>query len=347
MKRLAALFLTGCAMTFGTTVQSASPTVTAAEWSAYSERFVAPDGRVIDDGNGGISHSEGQGYGLLLAYLAGNRPDFERIWSFTRTQLMLRDDGLAAWKWDPKAEPHVIDANNASDGDILIAYALSLAGESWDEPELTNGARRISEGLSRTSIFEINGRHLLSPGVAGFSAKDQPDGPIVNLSYWVLEAFPALARLVPDADWEKVARDGKDLMEEAAFSDRRLPPDWLSVREEPKAASGFPVEFGYNAIRIPLYLMRAASTDAELLKRLRDGMSGPRGGVVLVDLETGKTKEELMDPGYRIVRDLADCVLEGQGLPSEVKTFAPTLYYPSTLHLLALSHAREGYPQCL
>ncbi|MBN9058080.1 MAG: endoglucanase, partial [Rhizobiales bacterium] len=72
-------------------------TVSADDWKTYSDRFVAPNGRVIDDANGDISHSEGQGYGLLLAFAADDRAAFERIWSFTRTELLLRDDGLAVW----------------------------------------------------------------------------------------------------------------------------------------------------------------------------------------------------------------------------------------------------------
>ena len=44
-----------------------------ADWAAYRDRFVLPDGRVVDDANGGISHSESQGYGLLLAFF-GRRP---------------------------------------------------------------------------------------------------------------------------------------------------------------------------------------------------------------------------------------------------------------------------------
>ena len=37
------------------------------EWRAYLAKFVTPDGRVVDNANGGVSHSEGQGYGLLFA----------------------------------------------------------------------------------------------------------------------------------------------------------------------------------------------------------------------------------------------------------------------------------------
>jgi len=39
----------------------------------YQSKFISPEGRVIDDANGGISHSEGQGYGMLIA-VRGRRP---------------------------------------------------------------------------------------------------------------------------------------------------------------------------------------------------------------------------------------------------------------------------------
>ncbi len=68
-------------------------------WRAYRERFVTPQGRVVDTGNGGISHSEGQGYGMLLAVAADDRATFERIWTWTRANLMVRDDQLLAWRW--------------------------------------------------------------------------------------------------------------------------------------------------------------------------------------------------------------------------------------------------------
>jgi endoglucanase len=91
--------------------------LSAADWEAYRSRFVEDNGRVVDTANGNISHSEGQGYGLLLALAAADRRSFEQIWNFTFTELLIRDDGLAAWKWDPNGKPRVTDRNNASDGD--------------------------------------------------------------------------------------------------------------------------------------------------------------------------------------------------------------------------------------
>lgn len=325
---------------------SAQTMVTAEEWTTYAERFLDPSGRIVDDGNGNISHSEGQGYGLLLAYLAGNRGDFARIWSFTRSELLVRNDALAAWKWNPDTTPHVTDVNNASDGDLLIAYALGLAGEGWGEAAFTQQATRIAGALASTSVYRLKGRVLLRPGVQGFK-EDQADGPVVNPSYWVFEAFPVLARLDPAGPWLELAASGEQLVRESSLGAADLPPDWVSLQRRPRPAEGFPPVFGYNALRIPLYLARAGLGEEDgLLARLAQAMAGSDGGVRLVDLARNEQTEELMDPGYRIIPALAACVAEGTAIDGELMRFEPTLYYPSTLHLLALAHLREARPQC-
>jgi endoglucanase len=53
--------------------------------------FLASDGRIVDTGNGGISHSEGQGYGLLVAEAAGDRASFDRLWHWTDAHLSRQD----------------------------------------------------------------------------------------------------------------------------------------------------------------------------------------------------------------------------------------------------------------
>lgn len=340
---LAALITVGTAI-----AQPASdaPSITTADWQAYRTKFLDPSGRIIDDANGEISHSEGQGYGMLLAYLAGNRADFDLIWSFTRTELLLRDDGLATWRWDPKSAPHVTDINNATDGDILIAYALALGGDTWKAPELSRAASDLIGAIRKTTIVEHEGRSLLLPGVSGFSATDRPvDGPVVNLSYWVYEAFPTFDRIDPDPVWDAVYRDGLSLLKEVATGPRNLPPNWLSLRASPKPAEGFPPRFGYDSLRIPLYLARAETKDVELLKKLGKGMSSD-DGVALVDLASDTVTETLTDHGYRIIPALANCVAEGTAVPSELRNFTPTLYYPSTLHLLALAYLADHPGAC-
>ncbi|WP_337266562.1 glycosyl hydrolase family 8 [Oryzifoliimicrobium ureilyticus] len=316
-------------------------------WAAYKEKFLDPSGRIIDNGNGNISHSEGQGYGLLLAYLADSPSDFEQIWYFTRTELLLRDDGLAVWKWDPSETPHVKDSNNATDGDLLIAYALALAGSSWSRNDYLAVAQKMAKSILSETVVTVGGRTLLLPGTQGFTSSDRKDGPVVNLSYWIYEALPVMKALAPSDSWDKLAADGLDLTDDAQFGPRKLPPEWLSVVRVPAPATGFDVEFGYNAIRIPLYLIRGGVTDAALLERLRTAMIAGDGTPAIFDLMSGKVKEPLPDPGYQIVGDLLACVLHKTKLSDSVRRFAPAYYYPSTLQLLGLSYAMERHPECL
>jgi endoglucanase len=256
---------------------------------------------------------------------------------------------LAVWKWDPGAKPRVTDRNNATDGDLLIAYALAKAGEVWQEPRYTAAAQKLAKAIGKNT-FGRSGRSLiLLPGADGFGAGDRPDGPVVNLSYWVFEAFPVMAALAPEFEWNRVWRDGVLLLQQAASGRVRLQADWLSLQSglQPKPADGFPPEFGYNSLRIPLYLLRAGMTDLEWLRALKQRWSAENEGVAVVNVVTGQIRERLTDQGYVILHAALACALDGTPVPAALRAFEPSLYYPSTLYLLAKSLLGEKYPQCV
>lgn len=328
-------------------VHAMAASITQADWGAYKNAFLDPAGRIIDTGNKNISHSEGQGYGMWLAVLADSPADFELIWSFTRTELLVRDDGLAAWKWDPAADPHISDINNATDGDILIAYALALAARQWNKPDYNQAARAIAEAVLAKTVVQRAGRTLLLPGAVGFAEGDRPDGPVVNPSYLIFEAFPVLNEVAPSPLWTALSKDGLADVNAYAFGPRKLPADWVSLKTRPRPADGFPQEFGYNAVRIPLYLVRAGLGDAALHERLIASTTVGGGNMATFDLRTGDPKDVLSDAGYRIIPALLACVGNRASIPEDLRQFKPTLYYPSTLHLLALSFATQTRQECL
>ena len=288
-------------------------TVSADNWEAYRSRFVQSDGRVVDNANGDISHSEGQGYGLILALAAEDRGTFEKIWNFTLTEFLIRDDGLAVWKWDPTATPHVTDRNNATDGDILIAYALGRAGIHWKDDRYMKAAQRLAAAIGKTAIGREGESLFLLPGAKGFGAAERPDGPVVNLSYWVFEAFPVLSSLAPEFDWSGVWRNGLVLLQQATTGKTRLPADWLSIRArlQPRTADGFPPEFGYNSLRIPLYLLRAGMTDMDWLRAVDQRWKSGGEGVAVVNVLTGEVRERLTDQGYVAMSAALSCALDG------------------------------------
>jgi len=318
-------------------------------WHAYKTRFLDPSGRIVDTANGDISHSEGQGYGLLLAYFANDRSTFEQIWTFTLTELLIRDDGLAAWKWDPRAKPHVIDINNATDGDILIAWALALGGQRWSSPVYMDAARRLARAIGTVAIRNDGARPIMLPGAAGFAAGERPDGPVLNLSYWVFEALPVMRGLAPGFDWDGLFNTGLQLVVQARFGASELPVDWISAPagRPPQPAEGFAPYFGYNSLRIPLYLLWAGQTEKQLLEPFYRAWTRDGDRPAIVDVATGRVIETLGEPGYRMQTAILACALTGRAIPDDLRRFQPTTYYASTLHLLAMTVVARRYSQCL
>ena len=319
-------------------------------WDAWRAAFLDKSGRVVDTANNNISHSEGQGYGLLLAVYANDWATFEQIWTFTLTELLIRDDGLAAWKWDPRHTPHVVDINNATDGDILIAWALSLAADQWKETRYRDAATRIANAIGQNTFRSFAGYTLILPGVAGFDHTADGGPMVVNPSYWIFQALPVLAKLAPDYDWAGAEKSGVTILTKAQFSRYRLPSDWLSISPggviEP--ATGFDPLFGYNSLRIPLYLLASGHTDERLLGPYQkawtqDGENAP----LIVNVQTGKVIEKLTEPGYQIQAALVSCALSGTAIPYDLREFVPTSYYASTLHLLAMTVLARRYAKCL
>ncbi|GGD34549.1 glycosyl hydrolase family 8 [Aureimonas glaciei] len=318
-------------------------------WELYRARFVTAEGRVTDDDNGMISHSEGQGYGMLLAVAADDRRSFEQIWAWTRQELFIRDDGLAAWRWDPKATPHVTDLNDATDGDLLIAWALLRAGSKWLVSDYKAKARGIVDGLAELALADSPyGRGLL-PAVTGFDAPSQPDAPVVNLSYWVLPAIAELEVISPKLAKAGLIDSGLQLIKAARFGPEMLPTDWIGFGADGiRPAQNFPRHYGYNAVRIPLYLAWYSDDHADLLAPFadawrKDGPLVPR----VVEVDGGTTINEMVGPGYLALDDLLQCSLQRVEMVAAAKNFEPTTYYPSTLHILSLMALSERYPQCL
>ena len=226
-------------------------------WGQYRDRFVAADGRVVDTGNGGISHSEGQGYALLLALHFGDRAAFERIAEWTAATLARSDLALHAWRYDPRAAEPVSDRNNATDGDILIAWALAMAGQRWREPRHFERSAAIRAAIRRGCVIDRDGQSILLPGRDGFVTAGEI---VVNPSYLVWPALDAFAKLDGAGVWGPVIASGENLLGLAKFGPDRLPTDWVGITAGGAVApaAGRPPRFGFDAVRIALYAAMGA-----------------------------------------------------------------------------------------
>jgi endoglucanase len=251
MNRLNRLALMTCIGLLGLTGGFA---VFAADWAAYQQAFVAGDGRVRDPSQNSISHSEGQGYGLLLAVMNDDRTAFDRILKWTTDNLQVRRDALLAWSWGrrPNGDWNVIDYNNASDGDILIAYALLKGSQRWGHRPYREAAQRIVRDIRTQLGLTVYGHQLIAPAYFGFHNQN---GHSFNTGYMVLSAFEEFARADDAAFWQRVLNDSRGLLDQSVFSNLKLPADWVVLQNGKttvdRTRSPF---FGYEAIRVPLYL---------------------------------------------------------------------------------------------
>ncbi|NVN86935.1 MAG: cellulase [Rhodopseudomonas sp.] len=322
-----------------------------AAWRAYKARFVTEQGRVVDTGNAQISHSEGQGYGLVLAVAAGDRDAFDRIWGWTRANLMVRGDELLAWRWEPDKRPAIADMNNATDGDLLVAWALTEADSTWKNTSYRIAARRIAVEVGRKLILpQTQHGSLLLPALAGFAAEERQDGPVVNLSYWVFPALDRLPTIAPEFDWAALSRSGYELLRKARFGAQGLPVEWTALgASDPHPATGFAPSFAYNAIRIPLYLAWSGiGRESDLAPFVALWAKHPARGLPLIDTAGGRQIGWLEEKGYAAIADLAACAASGTKLPASFKAAnIAENYYPATLHLLAQIAAQMRYPSCL
>ena len=289
---------------------------------------------MIDDANGGVSHSEGQGYGMLLAVRADDRAAFERIWGWAKANLRVRSDGLAAWRYDPKHSPPVADVNNATDGDLLMAWALADAGTRWRETAYLREAGRIADAIMTVLTVRSRWGPVLMPGATGFGPGQHSDGPVVNLSYWVFPALDRLKSLPSGAGWKGVEESGLQLIDQARFGPARLPANWISLASGTVSpARGFPSVFGYDAVRIPLYLGWARPNEKVRLAVFARLFDAPPA---VIDVATGKPTEPLWGQGFAAIAAFTSSLVDEAQIPQSLWNVEPEFYYPMTLHILSL-----------
>lgn len=270
MKAFAALALAGFLLAPG--AASAGACAWPA-WEQYRQAMLSPDGRVIDHSSAQlVSTSEGQSYGLFFALLGNDPASFAKVLRWTQDNLAGGDLNrqLPAWQWgqDKDGQWRVLDANNASDADLWIAYSLLEAGRLWHRDDYQVLGRNLLWRTAAQSLRTLPGLGLmLLPGTVGF---DSADGWRLNASYLPPQL---LARFAAEAPiWAELASNTQRLLLEG--SPKGLVPDWQLW----KAGQGWGVDGqkgavgSYDAIRVYLWagmLANDAPGRASLLEHLQ------------------------------------------------------------------------------
>ncbi len=267
------------------------PVLTAAdhaEWRLFRQRFVSAEGRVVDTGNNGVSHSEGQGWGLLFAETFNDPATFDLILDWTAANLRRRGDALHAWRYIPGAADPVPDPNNATDGDLFIAASLARAAQRWGRPDLMEASGAIARDVLALLVRQIGGRTVLLPAERGF---DSREGVVVNPSYYAFGVLPYVEAAAPAPAWRVLREDGLRLIEQGRFGAYGLPPDWLLIARRDgmlAPAPAWPARFSYDAIRVPLHLAWGGLFPAPVERALDTYWRASNGGgPAWIDLRSG------------------------------------------------------------
>lgn len=213
----------------------------------FLDRYVDAEGRVVRPEDGNDTVSEGQAYGMLLSAAVGDRERFDLLWTWTRDHL-LQPNGLLAWRWAGGA---VVDPSPAADADLDAAYALLLAAERFDQPQLQQDGVALGQAiLTHETVAGPDGRPVL---VAGPWARQEE--PILNPSYTFLVAYERLGQASGDPRWEQMAQLAVEQLTQLTQGGTTLPPDWARLRADgtvvPAPAPGqAEVRYGYEAFRV-------------------------------------------------------------------------------------------------
>jgi len=317
----------------------AGPTQAApvTEWEAFKARFLHSDGRIVDTGNGGVSHTEGQGWGLLFAVTFDDAETFKAILDWTTRTLRRDRDALHSWRYVPGESNQVPDVNNATDGDLFIAMALSRAARRWSQPAYAATATAITQDILRLLVRRAGARTLLLPGVHGFETQRTFT---LNPSYYAFPAMQELATRTQDPLWTAMRSDGLALIRDGRFGRWMLPPDWLQVSRKDgtlEIASGWLPRFSYDAIRVPLYLCWAGQMPASVDEAFRAYWAQQLPALpAWVDLFTGAVAAYAAPPGMLAVSGLFGAPTTLFDMPADFPSveMAPD-YYSAALILLA------------
>ena len=324
--------------------QSFGQSVTFAdEWRSFKSRFLSDDGRVVDNGNQGVSHSEGQGWGLLFAVAAQDQASFDLILNWTARVLRRPSDSLHAWRYVPDGRPSVPDLNNAVDGDMFIAAALARAGRSWGRPDYLAVAAAIGRDILRLLQRKAGPFTVLLPGIEGF---ETPDAIIINPSYYAFPMMAELAKLADPQQWGRLQRDGRSLLERGRFGRWFLPPDWLRIGKANavlSVAPDWPPRFSYDAIRIPLWWSWQKLPVGAAMQSVEHFWSAfpPGAAPAWVDLKTNGLAPYTATPGMTAIMRLTRMASGGGGQTNPPTVASTSNYYDAALILLSRIAERE------
>ena len=239
-----------------------------------------------------VSLSEGHGYGMMIMVLmAGYDQDahiiFDKMATYFKTHPSNINHHLMAWDQTADSVINEHNSDDATDGDMDIAYAFLMADKQWGSLGKYNylqEAKDIINALKQTNLNPET--HTMIMG--DFTEKGEPYYNDTRTSDFIPGHLRAFAKTTRDSSWMITLNKGFNLL---AFMQKRyspaagLFPDFIKAcNKVPKPAGPYFIEkkidgdYSYNACRIPWrlasdYLVNGDPKDAALLRPINKWIS--------------------------------------------------------------------------
>jgi endoglucanase len=208
-------------------------------WEAYGDRFIQPQGEVVDyQSKDQRTTSEGQAYAMLRAVLINDQVTFDQTLAWAEVNLDRPSDSLWAWHWTQAGG--IQDQNFATDADIDAATALILAARRWKCPAYEALAQQKINDIWRLTVVDLRGKQFILPGPRE-AFQNRPEQTLLNPSYFAPYAYRLFAQVDKSHNWTGLVNDGYALLEAmTAISPAGLPADWVAFN--PKTGQFGPIQ---------------------------------------------------------------------------------------------------------
>lgn len=212
-----------------------------------------------------VSLSEGHGYGMLITVMmAGYDPDaktnFDGMLMYFKHHPSSINHHLMAWNQVKDSSLTEKNSDDATDGDMDIAYALLLADKQWGSTGSYNYKKEAIDIINALMATNVN--HETEQMIMGdFTEKGEPFYNDVRSSDIMPDHFKAFAEATGNAEWLKISDYSYRLL--TTLQKKYSPiaglfPDFVRNKgNKPRPAGPYFMEKGqdgyynYNACRLP------------------------------------------------------------------------------------------------
>ena len=229
--------------------------------------------KTTNDRKKNVVLSESQGYGMVTAVEAAkqgyaSQKDFERLYNYYLAHRM-KNTQLMSWRQTVKNGVVTAETNNATDGDLYIAYALIQAAKLWPQKAdaYHTQARAILKDILTYNYNSTTG--VLTVG--NWATSDSKYYRLMRTSDVLPAQFQAFYKLTGNAQWLKIKSNMLSKLElMSAKSKTGLLPDFLWVEadtvraaEKKAVASKYDGDYYYNACRLPYNLAQSRDKQSQ------------------------------------------------------------------------------------